>query len=224
MTEAPSNWTETAMQFVRDALPGELPGRLYCVDHDWLLERNPELAGLSHMDGLAGPLAFLVQKPLQDADLWAGPGRTITARWLGNWQRSMGIVLHELAHLVADRHSAAGMHRMDEQEAKPVATFAASFADVWPSAVKEKRPWTGHEDRFLRACSHLWYRASLKMESLRPQHLRFGAAYYGFPFTEHTWVTALEPELGRTDVLVADLLDEAAPDVFVQRYRLATDD
>jgi len=220
--QPPSGWTDIACQFAVDIAGGDLAGRIYAVDHAWLIDQDPQLRGLDHCDGLAGPLAFLLQPTLQRLGLWHGPGRTMTIRWTGSWQHAIGICLHESAHLIADRMRPAGSpHQLDDVELQAVRGLAAAYADSMQSR-QQPLPWTGHGSRFVRCCCHLWHRGHQRMQSLRPQHLRFGDRYFGHPFGESVWVQSLADELTDTDQPISAILDSPPPPLFVERYHQAT--
>lgn len=132
---------------------------------------------------------------------------------------AMGIVLHELAHIID-----AGP-REDAEPDRDLVEFGRLIlaADLTGAAPPTNGPgadvpWRGHEAPFIRIAMHLAYRAQATGVDVRPDDV-FAAADYGLSATRH-YHAALGDEPERlADVDYATIVDAAPPAAFAALWR-----
>jgi hypothetical protein len=161
-------------------------------------------------------------------DRWQGRGfcAVIDPAKFETWQEIVGACLHEFAHYLDHGLTELPVKRRDPELLQIAAIMSAKIQFEFPKQDPDDPddlppPWDMHEARFVRACCHLAHRAGALVESIRPQHLQFGIRYYGHPFGENVWMTAIDSELSHTGDL-RTLLDTDPPAKFAETYRLAT--
>ena len=135
-------------------------------------------------------------------------------------QQLVGVVLHEFAHYLDNPQKKRKPTTPRTQVEIETDKLQLALAMDWFKAGLVPT-WLGHEERFVRACATLWFRANQRMESLRPKHLVFGERYYPVHFTENAWIQSLSDELGYRGS-IRQLLDTSPPERFSRLYSLAT--
>lgn len=160
---------------------------------------------------------------LRAANRWQGRGFCciVHTERLGSLPSLIGTCLHELAHWLS--WPMATDTEVDERvEREPLPRW---FLD-WAATAKVEpppaaKPWHGHGQQFVRACSVLSTRVESVMEAVRPRFVNFGEHYFGHPFTETTWLSTLRDEVVRPGSIREILADEP-PKAFKRAYKLAT--
>ena len=137
-------------------------------------------------------------------------------------QQLVGTVLHEFSHYLDNPPEKRKPSTPKTQVEIETDKLQLALAMDWVKAGLVPT-WLGHEERFVRACCHLWYRGNQAMASLRPKHLVFGERYYPVHFTENAWIQSLSDELGYHGS-IRQLLDTSPPERFNELYRLATNE
>lgn len=220
----PTHWKSVCESIVREAAPEDCEGLpIHFVERSEVPVTWPEQAK-----------AFTGLPAVRFSMVAGGPGRGFSACFdleqFSSWRELIGAVCHEFSHFLdSPPPPIEQIPQPDNPETEKLlqvyktllAEHTLKMGDQYRADMKTPPKWFLHEERFVRAAAHMAVRVGALVESVRPSHLSFGERYFGFPFTEATWVGTLEAELSYRGSIRA-LLDIEPPEQFIELYRLAT--
>lgn len=225
------DWTTSTESFLRDVAGDDLAGvPVYLLSADEAESIDHRLRFKEYAGWTTSIADLLFSNWLHSAGRWTGRGFAtaidITAR--STMQELYGTALHELAHWLDDQHRSPTPTGSETADATMLSlgvtaleVIPAKWSAPAPAPVIPQPRWHQHGRTFVRAASHLAYRASRQIESIRPRHIIFGSRYYADPFTESAWLGALSDELDRDDSIL-DILATDPPAAFSERWAAAT--
>lgn len=212
---------EDVQKLIRQVEPSmaETPVYLLNADEFGVVDMPPDvLAFTSYL------LDLQMAKRLDDRGAWHGPG--FAAVVFGNRIPAIprfvaGACLHELSHWLTfpARPSFVGD---DLAETAAIAATVFELATEAEHDTQEERPqWFKHDPDFVRAATHLAYRAGRLDPEIRPWNLEFALRYYGLD--EMAWMRVLADECrAMADVPIRDILTTEPPRDFLELVRLLT--
>lgn len=212
---------EEITKLIRNVEPsmGETP--IYLLDADeWEGVDMP----LDLLAFTAYTLDLQQAKRLNDSGVWRGPGFAAvfyTDRLPKIAKFVAGTALHELAHWLTFPPRPA----LETNDLAKTSAFASELFELATKFdvedEKPRPPWHRHESDFVRAATHLAYRAGRLDPEIRPWNLEFSQRYYSV--CELAWMRVLADECrAMADVPIRDILATDPPRDFAELARLLT--
>jgi len=212
---------EEIEELIRSIEPSMATRPIYLIDAgDYRVDDVP-LGTLAYTSYLCD---LQLAKQLSDRGKWFGPGFAAVFfmdRMPSTMRFIAGAALHEFAHWLT--FPARKIDINDLVGISEACTYLSEHANTQDRLSLEDRPdWLRHESNFVRAASHLAYRAGKKRDDIKPWHLEYSQRYYGL--CEVGWMRVLNDELLELEhVSIRDILDLNPPKDFQELNRLLTE-
>lgn len=198
---------------------------VYLIDGRTACGWDPRFQGGSCLAWTSHCLDTVIAPWLRADGVWRGRGfaTIIHTEAIKHWPAILGITLHEFAHFLDAPRPAScpAIERVDWTPEQSTTILPASLANERYDPVGAV-PWAGHGAGWVRACCHLFARASEIEPDLRHYDLGFGR-YYPRRFCEVTWLHGLAAEINPAERRsIRGILASEPPRAFAERFEEAT--